>query len=113
MQSDLSSQTVTWTDSAGRDLDRGHFKVDPEHRLMLKGAQVTDAGMYVCTVSKVSSSDEVTVIRHVVNLNGIALSVYTQKNDHHIHFSVLFKFLPPLGGIAIHRVCLSVCLLAR
>jgi len=72
MESDLSSETVTWTDSAGNDLDgQGRFKVDAEKRLVLNGARVSDAGMHVCKVSKTTSGDSLTVIRHIVNLNGI------------------------------------------
>jgi len=75
MESDLSSETVTWTDAAGHDLEQGRFKVDAEKRLVLKGARESDAGMYVCKVSKTTSGDSVTVIRHVVNLNGMPYSV--------------------------------------
>ena len=74
MESDLSSETVTWTDSAGNDLDRGHFKVDAEKRLVLNGVQESDAGMYVCKISKVTSSDVMNVIRHVVKLNGTLIN---------------------------------------
>jgi len=70
MESDLSSETVTWADAAGRDLDDSRFKVDAEKRLVLEDAHDRDAGIYVCTVSKVDSTDVVTVIRHVVKLNG-------------------------------------------
>ena len=70
MESHLSSEAVTWTDSAGHDLDEGRFKVDAEKRLVLTDVQETDAGIYVCTVSKVTSDDLVRVIRHVVKLNG-------------------------------------------
>ena len=71
MESDLSSKTVTWTDWTGRDLlAEGHFKVDAEKRLVVKGIRETDAGIYVCTVSKVTASDVVKVVRHVVRLNG-------------------------------------------
>jgi len=73
IQRDLSSETVTWTDAAGRDLDldEGHLKVDAEKNLVLQRVQVTDAGVYVCKVKKMASSDRVTVVRHVVKLNGI------------------------------------------
>jgi len=74
MESDLSSETVTWTDATGRDLDNeGHFKVDAANRLVFSGVQVVDAGVYVCTVSKITSGDVITVIRHVVKLNGMLL----------------------------------------
>jgi len=70
IESDLSSEKVTWTDSQGHDLDLGRFKVDTEKRLVLRGAGEMDAGIYVCRISKVSSGDAVTNIRHVVQLNG-------------------------------------------
>jgi len=72
MESELTSESITWTDSAGRDLDEGHFKVDAEKRLVLNNVQQSDAGSYVCTVNKVTSGDVVTVVRHVVQLNGTA-----------------------------------------
>lgn len=67
----LRSQTITWSDLAGHDLyDEGHFKVDAGKRLMLEGVQETDAGIYVCTISKITPSGAVTIIKHVVNLHG-------------------------------------------
>ena len=70
IESDLTSEKVTWTDSVGHDLDGGRFKVDTEKRLVLKGVRQMDAGIYVCSISKVMSGDAVTNIKHVVKLNG-------------------------------------------
>jgi len=72
-ETDLSAETVTWSDVAGRDLDlrrEGHLKVTGDKSLALKGVQETDAGVYVCTVRKVGSSGAITVVKHVVNLHG-------------------------------------------
>ena len=72
MESDLRSKTVRWRDWTGRDLPaEGHFKVDAEKRLVVKSVREMDAGIYVCTVSKVTSGDVVKVVRNVVRLNGI------------------------------------------
>jgi len=81
MESDLSSETVTWTDSVGRELAEGRLKVDAERRLVLKGVRDADVGTYVCTVSKVTSSDKVKIMRHVVRLNGITAAVLSLDDD--------------------------------
>ena len=70
VESDLTSEKVTWTDAVGHDLDLGRVKVDTEKRLVLSGVREMDAGIYVCRISKVTNGDEVTNIRHVVRLNG-------------------------------------------
>jgi len=70
-ETNLSSESVTWSDSAGHDLhSEGHLKVNADKSLVLKGVQETDAGVYVCTVNKVTSSGATTVIKHVVKLHG-------------------------------------------
>ena len=87
-ETNLSTETITWSDSAGHDLHgegQGHLKVKADKSLVLSGVEETDAGVYVCTVSKLTSSGATTVSNHIVNLHGNLRKVIFGKSASLLH----------------------------